>query len=84
MEKDETPEKAHLLNQRAVEAWEKNDTDYDPLEKAWLYEEVGYIYERAGKLETAMKYYQKAKSKYERAYTKKYLDSTESNQVDGD
>ena len=85
-ERTKHPEKAQLLNQRAVEAWEKmkGDRDYDPIEKAWLYEEVGYIYEKTGKFETAMTYYQKAKSKYERAYTSKYLASTESNQVDGD
>ncbi len=26
----------------------------DPIEEAWLYEEVGYIYEKAGKFEIAM------------------------------
>ena len=56
----------------ARKAWEKMKDDMESLhtiEKAWLYEEVGYIYEKAGKFETAMNYYEKAQANYERAYT---------------
>jgi tetratricopeptide (TPR) repeat protein len=65
--------KTLTYNQKAVEAWEEmKDTLQKPMElveEAWLYEEVGYIYEKAQKFETALKYYEKAKSRYEDAYT---------------
>jgi tetratricopeptide (TPR) repeat protein len=48
-----------------------------------LHEEVGYIYEKAGKFETALKYYEKARSKYEDAYTKD-PGIVFTHQVDGD
>jgi tetratricopeptide (TPR) repeat protein len=67
-------EKAREYNKQAVEAWEKiKDTIEGPMElveEAWLYEEVGYIYEKTHKFATALKYYEKARSKYEDAYTK--------------
>ena len=80
-------EKAREYNQQAVGAWEKiKDTIEGPMElveEAWLYEEVGYIYEKAHKFETALKYYEKAKSKYEDAYTED-PDAVFTHQVDGD
>ncbi len=80
-------EKAREYNWQAVEAWEKiKDTLEGPrelVEEAWLYEEVGYIYEKAQKFETALKYYEKAKSKYEDAYTED-PDAVFTHQVDGD
>lgn len=84
-EKAQNAEKARKYNQRAVQTWEKikdNIVHLDPIEEAWLYEEVGYIYEKAGRFETAMEHYKKAKGKYEIAYTKD-LDSTEVNKIDG-
>ena len=54
-----------------------------PIEEAWLYEEVGYIYEKAGNLRTALEYYREAESKYKQAYIED-ADSTEANQLDGD
>ena len=80
-------EKAHTYNKRAVEEWEKiKDTIVRlyPIEEAWLYEEIGYIYEKAHKFETAMEYYKKSESKYKLAYTKRHWNSTSANQVDGD
>lgn len=72
-EKAQDGEIVHRYNERAVEAWEEvRDNIQMPLyliEEAWLYEEVSYIYEKAGKLKTAQKYYQKAKSRYEKAHT---------------
>jgi tetratricopeptide (TPR) repeat protein len=80
-------EKAREYNQQAVEAWEKiKDTIEGPMElaeEAWLYEEVGYIYEKAGKFETALEFYEKAKSKYEDAYTED-SGAIFVHQVDGD
>jgi tetratricopeptide (TPR) repeat protein len=86
-ERAQNTEEARKCNQRAVYAWEKMKDDMKrplvSIEKAWLYEEVGYIYEKAGKFETAMKYYEKAESKYELAYTEDVA-SAETHYVDGD
>jgi tetratricopeptide (TPR) repeat protein len=86
-EKAQDFEMVQLYNQRAVDAWEKMKDTIErplvPIEEAWLFEEMGYIYEKAEKLETAMEYYNKAKSKYELAYIED-LTSTGAHQVDGD
>ena len=85
-EKAQDYERTHLYNKQAMEVWEKikdDIKDLELIEEAWLYEEVGYIYEKAGTLETAMKYYKKAKAAYERAYDE---DPTAvfAHQIDGD
>ncbi len=65
----------------AVEEWEKNKDNIENtlyvIEEAWLNEEGGYIYEKAGQFDVAMKYYQKTQSKYELAYTDEHVTSTE-------
>jgi len=82
------PERAKIYNQKAVEAWEESKNSIKkslvPIEKAWLYEEIGYIYEKADHPKNAMRYYQSAKENYELAYTEKFLNSTEINYLDGD
>jgi tetratricopeptide (TPR) repeat protein len=56
---------------------------------SWLWnnlkklEEVGYIYEKAGKFETAIEYYEKAKQMYELAYEEDPA-SVYTHQIDGD
>lgn len=78
---------ANLYNQKAVEGWEEvkdNTENLELIEKAWLFEEVGYIYERAKKFEMAMDYYEKAKDTYNLAYTNEGLLSTETNEKEND
>ena len=78
---------ASIYNQKAEEEWEvMKDTiqrSLELVEEAWLYEEVGYIYEKADKFGTAEEYYKKAKSLYEQAYTEDPA-VTMTHQVDGD
>ncbi|MGD2248733.1 MAG: hypothetical protein PVF58_10030 [Candidatus Methanofastidiosia archaeon] len=72
-------EKAHnvkltkIYGQNAVAALETKkgniEKSLELIEEAWLYEEVGYIYEKAKKFEMAMDYYESDKIKYESAYT---------------
>ena len=80
-------EMSHIYNQRAIETWGEMEGNIEkplvPIEEAWLYEEVGYIYERAGEYKTALKYYNRAESTYEIAYTED-LTSTGAHQIDGD
>ncbi len=80
-------DKAYTYNQEALNTWEKMKDKVEralyPVEEAWLYEEVGYIHEKAGNFETAIKYYKEAKAKYELAYTEDPV-STGAHQVDGD
>ena len=85
-EKAQNIENAYKYNERAVEVWEemKNmQLSLHTIEEPWLYEEVGYIYEKAGKFSTAHEYYKKAESKYELAYTVD-VTSAEANYADGD
>jgi tetratricopeptide (TPR) repeat protein len=86
-EKAENQQLMHLYNQRALEAWEKEkdsiDEDLYTIEKAWLYEEVGYIHEKALKFQPALDYYQKAKAEYEKSYTEE-VGSAETNYFDGE
>lgn len=86
-EKAESPEMAHRYRKDAIEAWEKLKDDIEKnlelIEEAWLYEEVGYIYEKDGKFKTALEYYEKAKSKYEEAYAED-PDAVITQQIDGD
>jgi tetratricopeptide (TPR) repeat protein len=86
-EKAQNMERAQFWNEKAVQTWEDiKDTNYDsliPIEEAWLYEEIGYIYQKADQLETAMDYYQKAKTKYREAYIGDPT-ATGAHQVDGD
>jgi len=86
-EKAQDFEMVHIYNRRAIETWEKTKDDIEkplvPIEEAWLFEEVGYIYEKAGKSDTAKEYYDRAESKYELAYTEDPT-ATGAHQVDGD
>jgi tetratricopeptide (TPR) repeat protein len=77
---------SQTYNQKAVEAWERlGPGEESPIvvKKAWLHEEVGYIYQKAGNSETAMDYYRKAWACYREAYMID-VTATETNQVDGD
>lgn len=78
---------AQRYNLEAVKAWEemKNNLERSlvPIEEAWLYEEIGYIYEKAAEFEMAMDYYKRAEANYELAYTKDAT-SSEVHYVDGD
>ena len=80
-------EEARKYNERAVKAWERMkdriERSLHTIEEAWLFEEVGYIYEQAGKIEIAINYYKKAKAEYELAYTEDFT-ATGAHQVDGD
>lgn len=80
-------ERSRIYTQGAVVSWDQMKNNIGKplhfIEKAWLYEEIGYIYERFGKLETAMEYYRKTKIEYKEAYTKD-IKSTEANQINGD
>ena len=85
-EKAHNMKEARIYNQKAVEAWETIGPEKESLhsiEKAWLHEEVGYIYQKAGNSKTAMDYYRKAWAYYREAYTID-VTATETNQVDGD
>ena len=78
--------KTREYNQGALQAWEKmkgSSKSLHPIEKAWLLEEVGYIYEKAGNYETALTDYKKAKSTYEEAYIED-ITCTLTHQIDGD
>lgn len=78
---------ASIYNLKAEKEWEDMKDNIQsplkPIEKAWLYEEVGYIYEKASQFGTAMEYYKKAEFMYEKGYTED-PDGTLINQVDGD
>jgi tetratricopeptide (TPR) repeat protein len=85
-EKAHNTKESRIYNQKAVEAWERIGSVKESLhsiERAWLYEEVGYIYQKAGNSEIAMDFYRKAWAYYREAYM---IDgtATETNQVDGD
>lgn len=85
-EKAHNMQEARRYNQEAVEAWERIGADEESLvsiERAWLHEEVGYIYQKAGDSETAMDFYRKAWSCYREAYMVD-VTATGANQVDGD
>ncbi len=86
-EKAQNFEMAQVYNQRARETWEKTKNNVknslNTIEEAWLYEEIGYIYEKADKISIAMDYYKEAKSKYEAAYLRDPT-SVFAHQVDGD
>ena len=83
----QNPKKARKYNEQAIETWEKmKDNVERPLhtvEEAWLFEEVGYIYEKTGKFETAIEYYEKAKQMYELAY-REDPPAVYTHQIDGD
>ena len=80
-------EMAHIYNQRAVAAWEEVKDNIgrhlELIEEAWLFEEVGYIYDKAGKFDIAKEYYDRSESKYKLAYTEDPT-ATGAHQVDGD
>jgi uncharacterized protein YjbI with pentapeptide repeats len=84
--KAQDADKKRKYNQRAIQTWERTTSDRQlhAIEEAWLYEEVGYIYEKGGDLDTAQKYYQKARTKYREAYIQENARYTDCNQVDGD
>jgi tetratricopeptide (TPR) repeat protein len=76
-----------IYNQKAVKAWEKMknriEKHLEPIEEAWLYEEVGYIYQKTGSFEMAVDYYKAGEVQYKVAYTEDAI-STRTNQIDGD
>jgi tetratricopeptide (TPR) repeat protein len=82
----ESPDYASKYNQRAVKAWEDLKGNIQKslalIEEAWLYEEIGYIYEIAKEFEMAMDYYEKAQSKYKKAYTEEPT-AVGAHQIDG-
>jgi tetratricopeptide (TPR) repeat protein len=85
-EKAHNMKEAQTYNQKAVEAWERIGPEKKSLysiEKAWLHEEVGYIYQKAGKPEIAMDFYRKAWGYYRDAYMVD-VTATGANQMDGD
>jgi tetratricopeptide (TPR) repeat protein len=85
-EKAHNTRESRIYNQKAVEAWERIGSVKESLhsiERAWLYEEVGYIYQKAGNSEIAMDFYRKAWAYYREAYMID-VTATETNQVDGD
>ncbi len=87
-EKANNTEKAREYNQLALRFWEKVENNIErslyPIEEAWLYEGTGHIYERAGDVARALKYYQKALEKYELANREEYRASSETHYEDGD
>ncbi|MBU7039065.1 MAG: tetratricopeptide repeat protein [Theionarchaea archaeon] len=85
-EKASNMRESRIYNQKAVEAWEKvrsGEESHISIEKAWLHEEIGYIYQKAGDSETAMDYYRKAWAYYRDAYMID-VTATGANQFDGD
>jgi tetratricopeptide (TPR) repeat protein len=85
-EKAHNTRESRIYNQKAVEAWERIGSVKESLrsiERAWLHEEVGYIYQKAGNFEAAMDFYRKAWAYYREAYMID-VTATETNQVDGD
>jgi hypothetical protein len=78
--------KARSYNQKAVEAWQRTSPEKEslrPIERAWLHEEIGYIYWKTGNSETARGYYRKAWAYYREAYTED-REATVDHQFDGD
>ncbi|MBU7039062.1 MAG: tetratricopeptide repeat protein [Theionarchaea archaeon] len=85
-EKAHNMREARTYNQKALEAWERIGPEKESLhsiERAWLHEEIGYIYQKAGNSEAAMDYYRKAWTYYREAYMVD-VTATGANQVDGD
>jgi tetratricopeptide (TPR) repeat protein len=85
-EKAHNMKEAQRYNQKAVEAWERIGPEKEslrPIERAWLHEEIGYIYQKAGNSETAMDCYRKAWAYYREAYTED-REATVDHQFDGD
>ncbi|MBU7018741.1 MAG: hypothetical protein HXS44_14620 [Theionarchaea archaeon] len=85
-EKARNAKEARKYNLRAVEAWERmgsGEKSLVSIEEAWLHEEVGYIYQKAGGFDTAMDYYRKAWAYYREAYMID-VTATDVNQLDGD
>ncbi|MBU7041093.1 MAG: hypothetical protein HXS45_09790 [Theionarchaea archaeon] len=86
-EKAECEEWANSYNMRALQAWSEVKDTIDrklrTIEEAWLHEEVAYIYERAQRLDEALRYYRKAQAEYETAHKKEPV-SVQANYCDGD
>ncbi|MBU7043241.1 MAG: hypothetical protein HXS47_06580 [Theionarchaea archaeon] len=86
--KAQNMEKTLYYNEKAHEKWEKIKDNLPenlvPIEKGWLYEEIGHIYERAHSYNEAMAYYEKALEYYLLANTEEYLPSSDTNIDDGD
>ena len=86
-EKANNNEKKREYNQMALKMWEETENIMNnlyPIEKAWMYEGIGYIYEKADNVVKAMNYYKRAKKEYELACKKEYLASSETHHIDGD
>ena len=86
--KAQNMEKTQFYNEKACEKWEKIKDNLPenlvPIEKGWLFEEIGHIYESAHSCNQALEYYEKAHENYLLANTEEYLPSSETNYVDGD
>lgn len=87
-EKAADTKKAREYNGRAIKEWEKIEDNRGkrlyPIEKAWLYEGVGHMYEKACDFRKAMIYYQRAREKYYQANKEEYRASSETHHDDGD
>ncbi|MBU7017171.1 MAG: hypothetical protein HXS44_06645 [Theionarchaea archaeon] len=85
--KIESLDYAQKHNLKAVAAWEgikdNIQRSLSLIEEAWLYEEVGYIYEKAQEFETAINYYEKAQSRYKKAHSEE-PHIVGAHQIDGD
>lgn len=86
-EKAELYERLRIYNRRGAEAWEKMKDNIGrslhSIEEAWLFEEVGYIYEKAGEFEKALEYYKMAEAKYRVLVTLLRMDTHSLLQVSG-
>ena len=86
--KAQNMEKTQFYNEKACEKWEKIKDNLPenlvPIEKGWLFEEIGHIYESAHSCNQALEYYEKAHENYLLGNTEEYLPSSDTNIVDGD
>jgi tetratricopeptide (TPR) repeat protein len=86
--KAQNMEKALYYNEKARVKWEQIKDSLPknlvPIEKGWLFEEIGHVYESTHSYNQAFKYYEKADENYLLANTEEYLPSSEANIDDGD
>jgi len=78
--------KAKENNKKAIQSWlelrNKLEENEPPIHLGWLYEEVGYIYEKGGDFKEAFRYYNAAEEKYKLAYSKKHETDTSAYKAD--
>jgi tetratricopeptide (TPR) repeat protein len=86
--KAQNMKKAQHYNEKARKAWgqikDNLPKNLVPIEKGWLYEEIGHVYESAHSYYTALECYEKAHEKYLLGNTEEYLASSETHYIDGD